>query len=187
MIKNLIFDVGGVILDDSIFSRNISKKSTVNKPSFRNCLLGRMKVEDYIDILKKDGRSEFEDLIFCLSPSNYEVNMPVISQTVELIYSLKKCGYKIYLFSNITEPTLAYLDKKNNLNECVDGGVYSFIEHMMKPDVRFYDRLIEKYKLDKKETIFFDDKLKNIEVGNSIGIKSVQFNSAVDVKKVLNI
>lgn len=63
--------------------------------------------------------------------------------------------------------------------------VCSHIEHFMKPDVKFYERLIQKLNLNKNETIFFDDKIKNVEVGNSVGIKSVKFNSTDDILRSL--
>ena len=61
MIKNIIFDIGGVILDDSI--QNISDlfkedatelwKKAFGK-SFKNCLLGNIEVSDYIETFKND-------------------------------------------------------------------------------------------------------------------------------------
>lgn len=180
MIKNIVLDVGGVILDDSAFNRVVSKiPRTKDRPSFRKCLLGNMDVYKYIDSIKGLGKV-YEEYANVLLPTNYEESLPVMNETIELIYELKKQGYNIYIFSNITEPTLEYL-KKNIDFEVIDGAVCSYIEHLMKPDVKFYERLIEKYNLSKAETIFFDDKKKNIDIGNSIGIKSVQFNSVKDI------
>lgn len=180
MIKNIILDVGGVILDDSAFNRIVSKiPKTKDRPSFRKCLLGKMGVYEYIDSIKGLGKV-YEEYADVLLPTNYEKSLPIMNETIELIYELKKQEYKIYIFSNITEPTLEYL-KKNVDFEVIDGEVCSHIEHLMKPDVKFYERLVEKYNLNKSETIFFDDKKKNIDIGNSIGIKSIQFKSISDI------
>ena len=43
-----------------------------------------------------------------------------------------------------------------------DGGLFSYEEHMVKPNKEFYEKLINKYNLNKAETIFFDDKEKNV-------------------------
>ena len=101
------------------------------------------------------------------------------------IQKLKEQGYKLYIFSNITHPTLEYLKKKVDIENLIDDMVCSHIEHLMKPDKEFYERLIKKLNINKEETIFFDDKIKNVEVGNSVGIKSVQFNSISDILKSL--
>lgn len=188
MIKNIVLDVGGVILNDSAFSRAREKVNTAklreNKVSFSKCLLGKMEVYEFVDILRNFGK-EYEEYASVLSPENYEKNLPVINETVELLYKLKEEGYKLYIFSNITEPTLEYLKKKVDIESLIDDVVCSHIEHMMKPDKEFYERLIKKLNLNKEETIFFDDKLKNVEVGNSVGIKSVQFNSIDDILRNL--
>lgn len=188
MIKNIVLDVGGVILNDSAFSRAREKvnitKLRENKVSFSKCLLGKMEVYEFVDILLNFGK-DYEEYASVLSPENYEKNLPVINETVELLYKLKEEGYKLYIFSNITEPTLEYLKKKVDIENLIDDVVCSHIEHLMKPDKEFYERLIKKFNLNKKETIFFDDKLKNVEVGNSVGIKSVQFNSIDDILRNL--
>lgn len=188
MIKNIVLDVGGVILNDSAFSRAREKvnitKLRENKVSFSKCLLGKMEVHEFVDILLNFGK-DYEEYASVLSPENYEKNLPVINETVELLYKLKEEGYKLYIFSNITEPTLEYLKKKVDIENLIDDVVCSHIEHLMKPDKEFYERLIKKFNLNKKETIFFDDKLKNVEVGNSVGIKSVQFNSIDDILRNL--
>lgn len=188
MIKNIVLDVGGVILDDSAFSKaveNVDKtKLKENKVSFSKCLLGKMEVTEFVNILRRLGK-EYEEYATVLSPENYEKNLPVINETVELIYKLKEQGYKLYIFSNITHPTLEYLKKKVDIENLIDDMVCSHIEHLMKPDKEFYERLIKKLNINKEETIFFDDKIKNVEVGNSVGIKSVQFNSISDILKSL--
>lgn len=188
MIKNIVLDVGGVILDDSAFTKardNLDvTKLRENKVSFSKCLLGKMEVAEFINILRRLGK-EYEEYATVLSPENYEKNLPVINETVELMYKLKEQGYKIYIFSNITQPTLEYLKKKVDIENLVDDMVCSHIEHFMKPDVKFYERLIQKLNLNKNETIFFDDKIKNVEVGNSVGIKSVKFNFTEDILRSL--
>ena len=171
MIKNIVLDVGGVILDASAFSKaveNVDKtKLKENKVSFSKCLLGKMEVTEFVNILRRLGK-EYEEYA-----------------TVELIYKLKEQGYKLYIFSNITHTTLEYLKKKVDIENLIDDMVCSHIEHLMKPDKEFYERLIKKLNINKEETIFFDDKIKNVEVGNSVGIKSVQFNSISDILKSL--
>ena len=101
MIKNIVLDVGGVILDDSAFSKARNRVDTTklkkNKVSFSKCLLGKMEVTEFVNILRRLGK-EYEEYATVLSPENYEKNLPVINETVELIYKLKEQGYKIYIF-----------------------------------------------------------------------------------------
>ena len=73
---------------------------------------------------------------------------------------MKKQGYKLYLLTNITEDSYNYINDLININSIFDGGIYSYKEHIIKPDKRIYNLLIDKYNLKRSETIFFDDKEK---------------------------
>lgn len=63
------------------------------------------------------------------------------------------------------------------------GGVYSYQENLIEPDVNIYELIINKYRLNKKETIFFDDREKNVIVANNMGVKSVLFKTCDDIIK----
>lgn len=92
---------------------------------------------------------------------------------------------KIYLLTNITEESYNYINSVININSTFDGGIYSYQEHFINPDLNIYNLIISKFKLDKEETIFFDDKEKNIIAANKIGIKGVVFKSIDDIKNNL--
>ena len=72
-------------------------------------------------------------------------------------------------------------DYLKDLLEDFDGGSYSYQEHIKKPDERFFNTLINRYNLNVKETIYFDDRMKNIEAANKIGIKAIKFETIKDV------
>ena len=72
-----------------------------------------------------------------------------------------------------------------NIDKIFDGGIYSYQEHLMKPNYDIYELLINKFKLKKDETIFFDDKEKNVVAANEIGIKAVVFKSISDIENNL--
>ena len=55
-------------------------------------------------------------------------------------------------------------------------------EHIIKPDKRIYNLLIDKYNLKRSETIFFDDKEKNVISAINQGISSYVFKSIEDIK-----
>jgi len=65
------------------------------------------------------------------------------------------------------------------------GGIYSYKEHLIKPSHKIYDLLINRFNLNKEETLFFDDKEKNIIAANETGIKSFVFTSIRDIKENL--
>ncbi len=56
---------------------------------------------------------------------------------------------------------------------------------MIKPNPDIYNLLIDRFKLNKEETIFFDDKEKNIIAACKVGIKGIVFNSIDDIKNYI--
>ena len=186
-IKNIILDIGGVIFDDS--KKNIEKLLGKNcdviyklayGKSFKECLLGNKKVNEHIESLS--NYKEFEDLKYILSKKNLSKSYPLIITNFEYIKTLKKQGYKLYLLTNITEDSYNYINDLININSIFDGGIYSYQEHIIKPDKRIYNLLIDKYSLKKSETIFFDDKEKNVISAINQGISSYVFKSIEDIK-----
>ena len=191
MIKNIIFDIGGVILDDSI--QNISDlfkedatelwKKAFGK-SFKNCLLGNIEVSDYIETFKNDV--DYDKIKYILSKENLNISYPLMKENYEYISSLKDEGYNLYILSNITKESYEYFISIINVDEIFMGGVYSFQEKLLKPDRRIYELIINKYNLNKEETIFFDDRVKNVEVACECGIKGIVFRSIEDINNNIN-
>lgn len=186
-IKNIVLDIGGVIFDDS--KKNIEKLLGKNcdviyklayGKGFKECLLGNKKVNEHIESLS--NYKEFEDLKYILSKKNLSKSYPLIITNFEYIKTLKNQGYKLYLLTNITEDSYNYINDLININSIFDGGIYSYQEHIIKPDKRIYNLLIDKYSLKKSETIFFDDKEKNVISAINQGISSYVFKSIEDIK-----
>lgn len=191
MLKNIIFDIGGILFDDS--KENINKVLKENgeriykkaySGNFKKCLLGEMTVSDHIESLKND--MDYEQINYVLNKNNLNRSYPLLEKNFKYIASLKDQGYDLYLLSNITEESYSYVKDKIGIDKIFKGGIYSYQEHFMKPDMKIYELIIKKYKLKKEETIFFDDKEKKVIAANQFGIKSEKFASIQDIKKLIN-
>ena len=190
MIKNVIFDIGGILFDDS--KENLEKLlnkdcSNIYKiaygKEFKKCLLGQMKVGDFLEKLR--DKKEFSDISYILKRDNLKETYPLIKNNFEYIKNLKKRGYKLYLLSNITEDSYFYINNLIDIDSIFKGGIYSYKENLIKPDYNIYNLIVDRFKLDKSETIFFDDKEKNVIAANKMGLKSYVFTSIDDVEKKL--
>lgn len=190
MIKNIVLDVVGVIFDDS--KQNIQKLLNKNCDNiykiaygsgFKKCLLGEISVQEHINSLKDE--KDFNDISYILKKENLIKSYPLIKNNFEYIKDLRKRGYKLFLLTNITEDSYNYINELININEKFDGGIYSYQEHLIKPDYDIYNLLINRFNLNKDETIFFDDKEKNVKAANEVGIKSYVFTSINDIESNL--
>ena len=194
MIKNIVLDIGGIILDDG--KENLRKYLQVSKEEteklykivygskgFRQYLLGYINLEKCMNSVISEN-SEYKDYIEkMLLKSNLKDIVPIKFDVLQEIRKLKE-RYKIYFLSNITKETYEYIEEI--LNE-FDGGIYSFKVHLCKPNPEIYKKLLYTYNLKKEESIFFDDRQRNVDIGNKLGIKSIKFDTEQDILDVLQI
>ena len=188
MIKNIVLDIGGILFDDS--KSNVEKLlhkncDTIYKKTyggnFKECLIGNMSVKEHLELLKDD--EDYLDIKYLLQ--NLSLSMPLMKENYEYIKSLKEKGYHLYLLSNITEDSFQYINEVLDLSHFVDGGVYSYQEHVKKPEHTIYQTVLKRFHLDPKETIFFDDKLKNVVARNEISLPSIEFKSIETLKNFI--
>lgn len=74
-------------------------------------------------------------------------------------------------------------DYLKKILEDFDGGAYSFQEHLKKPNPAFFEVLLNHYRLDPSETIFFDDREKNVVAAQNLGMKAAVFT---DIDTITN-
>ena len=204
MIKNIIFDIGNVILNFNInevlqkFTSNEVEqefilKNIINSPEWLgNALIdtGYISRENAIEIVK-DRTNHCNDKLIVDFWKNYNDFAQVNEKVLSLIQNLKDNNYKIYLLSNINSYTFEFVNK-SGLFDLVDGYVLSYQEHKVKPYKAIYNVLLKRYNLIPNECIFLDDNQNNIETGNSMGIisKKVEpddYDSVIQIIKVFNL
>ena len=94
-----------------------------------------------------------------------------------MIQDLKDKGYKVYYLSNWSAWTHDLLQEAGKFDflKLMDGGVFSYDAGYMKPNEEIYKILLNKYKINPEEAVFFDDREENIEAANKLGIHGVHF------------
>ena len=102
------------------------------------------------------------------------------------ISKLKDKGYNLYILSNIAKESYEYINETINIDAIFKGGIYSYKEKLVKPDRKIYELIVDRYNLNKNETLFFDDKQKNVDVACDFGIRGVLFRTIDDIEKNLH-
>ena len=182
MIKNLIFDVGNVLLGYQWFKMVLDYGMSEEDAQF----MGKNIFEDEHWLMFDAGKISMEDLI-----EYYVQKMPDMEMWVRKFFSepkkmlilipdvwdevarLKAAGYKIYLLSNYSEELFTIHTEGTPILELADGKVVSYMIHEIKPYPPIYQHLIDTYKLDAAECIFFDDREENVKGGEALGIAGV--------------
>ena len=109
-----------------------------------------------------------------------------ISGTVDLFRNLKEDkSLKIYALTNWSAETFPRALELFNFLHWFDGRIVSGEENTRKPHKEIYELIINRFSLNKEETIFIDDNLRNISAAEEFGIKSIHFKSPELLKSSL--
>ena len=199
MIKNVVFDIGNVILNfdymkvisqytDSIEEKKFILDNIMNSPEWLGYSLidtGFITKEEAIQIVQ-DRTNHINDNLVQNFWNNYNNYAFVDKRVLNLIERLKNKGYKVYLLSNMNEYTFNKV-KASNLFNIVDGYVLSYLVHQVKPYISIYKTLISKYNLTVSECLFIDDNENNINTANSLGMigRLVKPDNYEDIEYIL--
>ena len=188
MIKNLLFDLGGVIMDirrlncvasferlgmkdaDSFLGEYSQKgpslqldEGLINEAQFRDA------VREYID---GEVTDEQIDKAFC----DFLVGIP--TYRLEQLRQLKK-QYGIYMLSN-TNPIMwhsriaeEFRQEGMEREDYFDGIVTSFEARSIKPDAKIFHTVVEKLGIKPEETLFLDDSQKNLDAASALGFHTL--------------
>jgi glucose-1-phosphatase len=189
-IKNLIFDLGGVILDLSVKDtlESFSTLSGLPLAKVKELFVSSPEFELY----EKGGigDSEFRQFVGALYGVSVTANaldkcwnamlvgLPKVK--LDLLLTLKK-QYKVYLLSNTNNIHLTYINNviippvsgKNSLDDFFHRSYYSHLMGMRKPDAEIFLRVLDENALKAEETLFLDDNADNISGAASLRINTV--------------
>lgn len=185
MIKNIIFDMGKVLIDfdRSYFldcfdvhgeDRDILMKEVFYSVEWAMMDRGTLDEKDaYERVIKNIPERLHSKAYDCLF--NWDKYVKPIEGMWEYVKELKDRGYKIYLLSNASRRCLDEYFDKFEISKYFDGRVVSAFINRVKPEKDIYDYLINTYNLKKEECIFMDDAINNVDGAIFNGIKALVF------------
>ena len=97
----------------------------------------------------------------------------------EFLEKVRKKGYHTYVISNASYRFHDYFPTFYNVEE-FKGIVVSADLHIIKPDARIYQYLLDTYQLKAEECLFLDDVAANVEGAKAVGMQSIQFHGNYD-------
>ena len=188
MIKNLIFDVGGVLFDyrwkEMFMDYGLDEDNAIrvgtqmfNDPDRTWDIfdLGIKSDEEIANIFCKKYPGDEDVIRWFIRHGEYmQVPRPKVWKKV---HELKQKGYKIYILSNYPESLFKKHTEYADFMDDIDGLMVSYMIHKAKPAEDIYKALCDKYGLDRSESIFFDDRSENVEGAVKFGMKSVKILS----------
>ena len=198
MIKNIIFDLGNVIINynqkNIINSFTIDEEETdyiikeiFNSPEWQLMDLGNITNNEAGDRINKRNNYKYEELTNNFLQNWYKVQT-INKEVVDLAKELHSKGYKLYVLSNMANLTFEYF-KSNDFFPLCEGIVISAQEHIKKPDEKVFNILLQRYNLKAEECVFIDDDDtgKSYKTANEMGFlgRVVIPNDVEDIKQML--
>lgn len=194
MIKNIIFDLGNVLLNFKpleYLNKKIPDKSSATQiyeeifKSLEWLMLDRgLVTEDEAVNIICERNTEMSQLIRDVMDNWYQMLTP-IEGVVEILRELKSIGYNVYFLSNFHLLAFEDVSKRYDFFSIFDGGIVSYKEKLMKPEKDIYDKLINTYEINPLESIFIDDTSENIEGAIKCGFKTIHFTTPLDLREKL--
>ncbi|NIJ52422.1 HAD family hydrolase [Dyadobacter arcticus] len=201
-IKNIIFDLGDVILniDVPVASQSFANLSgreqseiltifnendlfrqfetgTLSEGGFRNFIREKLNFSDLSD---EAIDTAWNSLLLDLPP-----------ERVDLLQKLAK-SYRLFLLSNTSSIHITQANKIleastgiKKLDDLFETVFLSYEMGLMKPDVRIYQKVLEQAGLKAEETLFLDDNYDNIQAASKIGIDTIHVQKPVTILEYL--
>jgi putative hydrolase of the HAD superfamily len=196
MIKNIIFDFGGVYLDlkgkhtgiPAMLAQalNIPEKaaSRIWQENKESVLIGKQAPRQFLQNIKEKLELEIDENVAyeIWRKANHiakeQINWELVNYTTEL-----KKKYKLYMLTDT-------IDLDNGAGEWIDkitdqfDKIFKSYEIQLRkphPDVFFY--VLKEINALPKDCLFIDDYIENTDSANNIGIKAIQYKNIKQLKE----
>ena len=194
MIKNVVFDFGGVLVDwnpHHLYDGYFGSEQQATWFLENICL--------YSWNLQMDGGKPFAEGVAELTMQHPEWAEAIgiyhtrwsemiggeIEGTAELVRRLKEAGYGVYGLTNWSMETYPIIRDRYEVFSLFDGVVVSGEEHLLKPDRRIYECLLDRYALKAEESVFLDDNADNVAGAEAAQMSAIRFENALQAEREL--
>ena len=200
-IKNIIFDLGGVFMNVDyqktkqafvdlgiVYFDDLYQQSFSN-PLFTKLEKGLISPETFYEQFREATATQLTNLEI---ETAWNAMLGGFRKSSIAILPLLKQRYNIYLLSNTNDIHYKAFCKiyqqefgNHNFNDHFHKAYYSHLYHERKPEIEAYEVILTENNLQKEETLFVDDTIKNIAGAQAAGLKTLFINKDALVENVL--
>ena len=198
-LKNVVFDLGGVLIDldfksalnalqEAGFTNVKEQLQTFDREGiFAKFELGEINAEEFREAIRKNAKvtlaDEDIDKIWNL------MLLEIPREKLELILELRG-KYMVYLLSNTNPIHWDYACKNAfnyhgfRVNDYFEETFLSYEMHLAKPDKAIFEKMMQDANLLPEDTIFIDDSEANCKAAEELGIHAHHYHIGDDLRKI---
>jgi putative hydrolase of the HAD superfamily len=195
MIRNIIFDMGGVLIDfapykfaDRYPDLSPEEKKLLVEVIFEGHMwplldFGYITEDELLEYARKRIPERLHPVAEALIKTWDEPILPVPG-IAQLTGELRDAGYRLFLLSNAGPRHDEYWPKIPGSSN-FEGKVVSAYEKLFKPQPEIYELLLRRFSLKASECLFIDDVATNCAAARICGIEPIRFTSEAELRKAL--
>lgn len=192
MIKTILLDFGG-ILSDNVDSWNTMYKRIPEKTGLTIEELNEIFSKHWIEV--SVGKKDFTDILdmFIKRSKNkitredlleiYSSDTKIYEDVLEIVTQLKNKGFMVIILSN--ESKVGEKIRLGKIEKFVDKIYSSSSIGIRKPDAQIFNYVLSKENLQSNETLFIDDRERNIIAAETLGIRGIVYKNIQQLKEDL--
>lgn len=196
MVKNIVFDIGGVLMDyvpdKALRNLQIPEEkvtsllhATVNSHLWPELDRGFIPEKVIVENMMEEN-PDMAPLIQDFFDRGLNDLVEAFPYSAKWLEDLKKRGYQIYLLTNYPQKLFEmHWRNRFTFTPYVDGKIVSGEVHKIKPDPDIYQCLFNIYRLKANESVFIDDKKENVLAAKCMGMDGIQFTNYEDTRFML--
>jgi putative hydrolase of the HAD superfamily len=194
MIRAIVFDIGGVLIDNpwpQMLSHYASRLN-VSEWDLEKFLKESKLMNDWPKGVITESKfwREICNNLDCHLPTSeslwldgFKLAYRKKPEVFKLIETLQKRGFLIGLLSNTEQPVAEFLKRENFPD--LDAFICSCDIGEIKPNPFIYEEMLKKLNLKPNEVVFIDDLKENVEGAKKVGIQAIQFTNTSNLRKEL--